>query len=192
MTVKATACATALALLSPVLLSNAAAVTEDYTHRPLVHIVMCTKGSGTAFRTGPTTMISVAHVTDNEGCKVAGQPFTVANDPGLDFSVITTPVKRGGAFRINCDGFKVGEWYYAAGYAYGRPWQQTVTLRAIATDNGRGLAVLHGYPTVIPGMSGGPIMNAAGEVVGTVNRYTPWAPFSFSQSLSETSVCRKS
>ena len=47
-------------------------------------------------------------------------------------------------------------------------------------------------PQVIPGMSGGPILNSRGEVVGVVNRYTREMPLSYSRALKDTSVCRKS
>ena len=179
--------ALALALVSPVFLP--AASKPDYTHRPLIHQVDCADSRGTAFRVGPTKFISVAHVTDGKNCTIDGHPFSHVDDPGLDFSVIEIPaLRRGGAMRINCKGFVVGEYYFASGYALGRPWQQTVTLRATGQVI-EGLRLLWGSPTVIPGMSGGPLMNAQGEVVGTVNRYSPWMPMSWSQPLSETSVC---
>lgn len=180
--------ALALALFSPALVSTSAK--PDYTHRPLIHRVDCDDSRGTAFRVGPTRFISVAHVTDGVNCTIDGHRFTHVDDPGLDFSVIEVPTyRRGGAFRINCGGFKVGEYVFASGYAKGLPWQQTVTLRATGQVI-EGLRLLWGAPTVIPGMSGGPLMNAQGEVVGTVNRYSPWMPMSWSQPLSETSVCK--
>jgi hypothetical protein len=182
--------AIALALCSPALVSSSPA--PDYTHRPLVHQVICSLGKGSAFRVGPTKFLSVSHVTNLGGCTIDGVAFKATADPGLDFAVIEVPaqLRRGGGFKINCDGFKPGEWVYATGYAYGRPWQQTVTLRVTPQTIG-GLQLLWGSPTVIPGMSGGVVMNARGEAVGTINRYSPWAPASLSQPLSETSVCRQ-
>jgi hypothetical protein len=179
-----------LGALAFALSTPAAQSVADYTHRPLIHQVRCSGSRGTAFRIGPTTFLSVAHVTDGKDCTIDGEPFTFANDGELDFAVIEVPtLRRGGAMRINCDGFVVGDYYFASGYAFGHPWQRTVTIRAtgVARD---GYRYLWGTPTVIPGMSGGPVMNARGEVVGLVNMYSPWLPLSFSLPLSETSMCK--
>jgi hypothetical protein len=181
--------ALALAFSSPALLSNAPPTI--HIHYPLVKQVKCFGSRGTAFRIGPTQMLSVAHVTDAFGCTIEGQPFTAVTDEGLDFVVIEVPasLRRSGALRINCGGFIPGQYYWASGYARGMPWQQQVVVRAWP-DKAGGQQVLYGYPTFIPGMSGGPVMNAAGEVVGLVNRYHPFAPFSLSLALKDTSICK--
>jgi hypothetical protein len=180
--------AVVLALCSPALVSSTAI--PNYTHYALVHQVICTAGKGSAFRIGPRTMLSVGHVTENSGCLIDGQPFTAVTDEGIDFAVIALPktLRRSGVLKINCDGFKKGEWVYATGYAHGYPWQQTVLLK-VSGEQVDGLDILIGSPTVIPGMSGGPVRNLKGEVVGTVNRYSPWFPISLSRPLKGTSVC---
>lgn len=160
------------------------------TQYPLVHQVVCDRAKGTAFRIGPTTFLSVAHVTSNTGCTIDGYYFTARNDGESDFSILDVPSDKLGGFKINCDGFIPGEWYYAIGYAQGLPWQQTVTILATYVKIPNGMRLLLGSPTVIPGMSGGPVINSRGEVVGTVNMYTRGAPLSYSRALRDTEVCR--
>jgi hypothetical protein len=189
MTLLAKAGAIALAFC-PASLASAVTPVTIHLHYPMVHQVKCDKGLGSAFRVGPTRFISVDHVTRNTGCTIDGQPFSAVAEDGLDFSVVEIPtLRRLGGLKINCGGFHRGDYVYASGYAYGRPWQQMVILRATGQHDGN-LAVLYGAPSVIPGMSGGPVMNARGEVVGTINRYMPFFPYSFSQELKGTSVCK--
>jgi hypothetical protein len=65
--------------------------------------------------------------------------------------------------------------------------------RLLVTDKraANGMVGLRGLPTVIPGMSGGVVLNEAGEAVGVINMFTPFDQWSLSRSLSETSLCRK-
>ena len=153
-----------------------------------VRQVVCREGRGTAFRIEGGTL-SVAHVTKLTNCTIDGQPITASQDTGLDFSTVASANK--GGFKINCGGFVPGQWYFAVGYARGWKWQTMVMLMATyATESGQ--QELLGPPQVIPGMSGGPVLNAAGEVVGTVNRYHNYFPLSYSQPLKGTSLCSAS
>ena len=180
------ACAAALALCIPSSLASAIPTFGDY---PLVKKITCGKGSGTAFRVGRTTLLSVDHVTRNEACKIDGVAFWVKPEPDTDFSVIELAGPKAGGFKINCEGFKAGEYYWAIGHAMGGA-QRVISLYSYGRYAWNGMAALWGYPTVIPGMSGGPIINIRGEVVGTVNMYNPFAPVSLSRELRDTSVCK--
>lgn len=184
MLVRIAAALPALALL------GAAQATGEATlpHYSNVVQVVCLTGKGTAFSAGGKTL-SVAHVTDNSDCSIKGQTITAQSDPGLDFSVITSVATRGG-FPIDCGGFKAGQWYFAIGFAGGAEWQ-TMTRHLATWKEVGGLRVLLGSPTVIPGMSGGPVLNSDGEVVGVINRYNDTFPFSYSVELKDTSVCRR-
>lgn len=163
--------------------------TLPVAHYPLVHQIICAKSKGTAFRIGKNEMLSVAHVTSNTGCTIDGIGFNAKNDGDKDFSILDYPVAKLDGFKINCDGFIPGEWYFAVGYAGGHPWQTMVRILATYVKTGDGLRVLLGSPTVIPGMSGGPVLNKRGEVVGTINKYSRIAPLSLSRALRDTEVC---
>jgi S1-C subfamily serine protease len=52
-----------------------------------------------------------------------------------------------------------------------------------------GKRVLIGEYNYIPGMSGGPVLDELGQVVGTVNAYIPGTPISLSREMRDTSVC---
>lgn len=154
---------------------------------PQVHQIVCAEGKGTGFDSD-RGVLSVAHVTESNDCRIGGRPIFSLKDKDSDFSVVLSERPHAG-FKVNCEGFKGGEYYFAVGYARGWKWQTMVMLMATTQTVG-GQTLLLGPPTVIPGMSGGPVLNAAGEVVGTVNRYSPIYPLSFSQPLSDTSVCK--
>lgn len=154
-----------------------------------VHQVVCIEGKGTAFEAGGH-MISVSHVTSLHGCFIEGKPVVPTPEGELDFSTIDLPAK---GFRINCGGFKDSEVYWAIGFAHGLPIQRMIMLTGTGLhDGGNGEALLIGYPTVIPGMSGGVILNSRAEAVGTVNMYSQTFPLSLSRELKDTSVCSKS
>jgi hypothetical protein len=156
---------------------------------PLVKKVECDRGSGSAFRVGPRRFLSVAHVTSLGGCKIDGNPITVIEQDGAnDFSVIEAGPPKRSWLKIDCGGFKAG-WYWSAGFAWGLPYQTDVALYSTAYNAPNGMHLFIGRHTVIPGMSGGIVMNSAGEAVGTVNAYNPMGVISLSRSLSDTSVC---
>lgn len=144
-------------------------------------------GKGTAF-IAEHKIISVAHVTNIGNCSIDGMPITGIAEGKLDFSIIGESKERG--FRIDCGGFKPGTYVFPVGYAKGWPWQTMLMLLATYQKDDESRQVLLGDPTVIPGMSGGPILNERGEVVGVVNAYVAGMPFSFSLPLSETSICK--
>lgn len=157
---------------------------------PGVVQVICDRTLGTAFRIGPHKLLSVTHVTGNEGCKVEGdQLYTNHEGPGQDFSILATAARGRDFLRLNCGGIAPGQWLFSVGYARGWPKQQRILLRATGGYTSNGMAVLRGRETVIPGMSGGPVMNASGEVVATVNAYNSFFGLSFVRVLKDTAIC---
>lgn len=179
-------------LAAPFIASASMPEAVTITYHASVVKVSCKEGTGSAFRTGTGALVSVNHVTSLNDCRVGDRPIEVTYSDGwLDFSVSRLP-GDGPHARINCEGFKDGEIYFALGHARGGP-QRLVTVRyseqATEAYPVKGFAVLYGAEYFIPGMSGGPVFNRAGEVVGTVNAYNPFLSLSFSRSLSETPLC---
>ena len=175
------------ALASAVALSAPVNTVQPPYHYPTVKQVICPTARGTAFRLGDT-VVTAAHVSAKLGCRIGGELFTQEPEGHLDFATLSgLPIGRG--MKINCEGFIPGKWYHAAGYANGNPWQTTVTVLATFKKSDHGLRIMMGYPTFIPGMSGGPVMDSDGAVVGMVNTYYPGLPFSGSREMKDTSLC---
>lgn len=158
----------------------------EVAHYPKVEQVICSNSRGTAFEAGGK-IISVAHVTTNPGCSINSVPIIASNSETQDFSIIAGKAR---GYRINCNGFRDGEMYWAVGYANGLAIQEVITLVGTGEYASNGMAVLWGWPTVIPGMSGGPVINLRGEVVGTINMYNRILPVSLSVALKDTPLCQ--
>lgn len=160
---------------------------------PQVVQIMCDRSAGTGFRVGTHAIVSVDHVTSDPGCKVNGEPVKVTHADGAkDFSV-SRSVTYAEGLKINCDGFVDGQLYLAVGHARGLPVQRAMVVQA--SDEATRLASWKGFYVLIgdrfiPGMSGGPVFNKAGEVVGTVNGYSAIYPLSYARPLSETAICQ--
>jgi hypothetical protein len=165
-----------------------------FVPNPYIEKISCDGGSGTGFKLANGTWVSVWHVTRMEGCKIDGLPIILTHsDPHGDFSTFIVPGdNRRGGLKANCGGYRDGQWVHAQGHARGHPVIQSMPLMysdaVQSLGFGRGWSVLV-YNSVIPGQSGGPVLNGQGEVVGTVNAYNPFWPISFSRSLSRTILC---
>lgn len=156
---------------------------------PAVQRVDCLSGKGTAFYISEHLMVSVDHVTSGAACYIGNKPFKVLSVEE-DFSVLRPAAPSNDWLRIDCGGFVPGRKYVAIGHARGLPTLTEIELTAtsLTTD---GQTILEGVLTVIPGQSGGPIVDAdSGKVVGTVNRYNMPTGQSASVALKGTSVCQ--
>ena len=182
------ACAAALAAAPVAVPSDSIA----FINYPGVYKVSCDEGSGTGFQIAPHHFFSVAHVTALHNCAVSGHPITVTEQDGThDFSQFDAQV-IGPRLRYSCEGFHAGEWVWATGYAGGLDYQTAMPVYATYIKSADGKRVLIGEHAYIPGMSGGPVLNSRGEVVGTVNAYMPGTGISLSRDLRDTNVCRSS
>lgn len=173
-------------LLAPVPVAPSSIITQS----PVLQ-VFCPLGLGasfgSAFRVG-AVIVSVDHVTNPGTCEIDGEKVKVLYTKG-DFSILEG--RAGPSLKIDCEGFKAGRKYIARGYARGGP---EVEVELTGTGKyGHGFAILRGLFTVIPGQSGGPIVDAeTGKAVGTVNVYDYPAGRSGSIELKDTPLCRSS
>jgi hypothetical protein len=144
--------------------------------------------AGTAFRIGNGLFLSVNHVTSAGVCYMAGKPVVVDyKSPTADFSMLAGDA--GPSLPIGCGGFVKDHRYIAIGFARGLSQETTVELTATGQFD-HGEALLYGMFTVIPGQSGGPILDEdTGQVVGTINAYDYEDGLSWSVPLSATPVC---
>jgi hypothetical protein len=185
-------------LLALALLIPSASVTETL---PLVVVqpdsivqVLCfgkdSESAGTAFRVGPQFLLSVNHVTSGpEQCFIGGKPINLAwKSPTSDFSELLGD--EGPYLPIDCKGFVKDRHYIAIGFARGISPATTVDLVGTG-EHDHGMALLVGMVPVIPGMSGGPVIDAeTGRVVGVVNAENFEDGLSWSQELKDEPVCR--
>jgi hypothetical protein len=183
----------AACLAAPFLASASIPDAITVTHHPSVVQVLCDQGRGTAFRWRGNAVISVMHVVGLSNCSINGVPIEVAlKDEEQDFAILRLPSSVPG-IPVNCEGFKSGERYYAVGYARGRPYQRMIAVQgseaATRVYGAKGFSVLVGAEYFIPGMSGGPVLNADGEAVGTVNAFNPFLGISYSTQLKDTAIC---
>lgn len=166
-----------------------------YVKNPSIRQVVCDQGLGTAFSIGPGKFITAAHVASASGCEIDGHPITRFYFSGkLDFAVVTSAAQAP-AMKLDCSGYRDRDHYFAVGFAGGFPKQRLIVLQsshaatAILSPFSRFGHILTGSPTIIPGMSGGPITNRAGEVVGIVNAYNSFMVLSISRELRDTFLC---
>lgn len=175
--------------------SNAGLPPPTFVTNPYIERVDCLEGRGTAFKLDTGLWVSVNHVTKLTACSVDGLPIKVTySDPVGDFSTFDLPGdNRAGGLHADCSGYRDGQWYHATGHARGLPVLQSLPVMFSKlvqwAGANRGWSVLV-YNAVIPGQSGGPMLNSYGNAVGTVNAFNPFYPVSFSRALRDTIICQ--
>lgn len=152
--------------------------------------IVCLGTMGTAFRISEKTAVSVAHVTNSAICAIGNKLINAVSPKDQDFSLVT--VEPGPFLQIDCGGFVKGRRYVSRGFARNAPEETEVEMYATG-ETLRGFYVLRGTFTMIPGMSGGPVLDPeTGKAVGTNNVYNYQDGISGSIPLKDTSVCSKS
>jgi S1-C subfamily serine protease len=140
--------------------------------------------TGTAFKVSETAYITAHHVVAGGQCSVGGQRVTItALDEKRDYAAFVGPASPA-IINASCAGFVPGKVYAARGYPGGgsynifAPWMAT---RATMS----GFRVFMASDS-IPGMSGGPVLDAQGRAVGLVNMRWP----ARSMPLQLTGYCK--
>jgi hypothetical protein len=148
--------------------------------------------AGTAYRIGPDLMLTASHVTSGNGdCFIGRDPVRVAwKSPDADFTEL-----HGGPgpyLSVDCGGFVKGKKYLSVGFARGQSPVTSVELTATGEyDDDNGQAILVGMVPIIPGMSGGPLVDEeTGKVVGVNNMENFEQGLSWSVELKGTPVCK--
>ena len=149
--------------------------------------VFCQNGEGavwgTAFKITATQYITARHVTNDRTCFVAGQQVLVhTEDEQHDYASFDGP-RSDAVIEPSCEGFRRGKTYASRGFARGEPFNVFSPQIAFPLTLG-GFQTFVGEP-VIPGMSGGPMIDEQGRVVGINNMRWP----NRSMPLRSTPLC---
>jgi S1-C subfamily serine protease len=169
----------------------------------------CTKVSdgktnlGTAFYLGEGKFGAATHVIEDAATCYEAQSLMplipIHTDAASDFTLLKLVMEEpypAGGFTVNCNGYEFGRTYLTMGYALGRVLVINSLYHLGAyTDNKYiveglprpGMATLEGL--MIVGMSGGPIVNLAGEVVGINNVTGSYGTKAYSYELRNTVLC---
>ena len=159
----------------------------------LVEKIECGPYIGTGARIDTSTVITAQHVVNAGHCKASGSAAVDINDePGHDFTTLRATNPSDMRIAISCEGYVEGREYFAVGYAFGDDFVvQHLTGTGGRVRHGKfaGLAILHG--NTFPGMSGGPVVDINGAVVGIVNAGpTNGYSLSLSRPLADTYLCK--
>lgn len=160
----------------------------------LVEKIECGNKIGSGSRIDTDTVITATHVVTDGGCTIRGKPAEVIySDPKQDFSVLRTADKSSSRMAISCAAPVEGAEYFAIGYAFGDDFvvqPLTGTSSKVRAGQFAGMKMLRG--NIYPGMSGGPVIDRTGSIVGIVNA-APRNGLSsmLSLSLSGTYLCAK-
>ena len=171
----------------------------------MVPKIACEFQVGSGIQINSNTVITAEHVVRNGGCRVdyarrgGYRDLTVVNSSSNnDFAELSSSqTLRGTNMRVSCEGVVTGQTYWLAGYPGGGNLsvvQVQATDRYIrgVTANSRytidNLRVMQGQ--AYGGMSGGPVINQAGQVVGIISAVARNVPDeTMIKELSDTWMC---
>lgn len=166
-----------------------------------VRLLYCGRYNGTGVLLNKGLVITAAHVSEgSQSCldNNSGQVGKVlSSDANLDMSIIVYEKGLPEKFMdISCDGFEKNEIYYAIGWEDGTDLvvnrmigtgiKKTIKIDDSQYDN---LAMLKGR--IIKGMSGGPIVNDRGQLVGINNVTDETVHRGYSREMRDTIFCRE-
>jgi hypothetical protein len=159
-----------LALLPLLLIPGAQPVTAQAPQIPYsaIRLVQCGNALGTAFHIGNGRYITANHVITGGSlpCHIGGEDAPVVyQGKGLDIAELRGPI-LGTRFDLDCDGFKTGTEYLAIGMAFGSARTNIPMVYSAFgkdPDNGNGQFI---GAEMIPGMSGGPMIDQSYRVAG--------------------------
>jgi hypothetical protein len=166
--------------------------------------IKCTAGHGTGFVIAKGKMMTAYHVIANQAqCsdEESGEVLIVVyQNPSLDIAVLGFTHTKGSpdALPVRCTAFETTGTYYSYGFAgVGESDMMVTRLRAL-TDYTDGVDMVSKTPfyhmrilkgVVIQGMSGGPILDDSGRVVGMNNLTAAGYRFGLSREMRDTYLC---
>lgn len=161
---------------------------------------------GTGFVISPNMVVTASHTIGHyrvcRDFKSNSSGVIVENHPDKDYAILRFPAVRAPSMKINCNGFTRDETYFSFGW---RDGEEFVTYGVTATGEYRSITpkdsrTYHNMSrligTLIPGMSGGPIVDKFGVVTG-INNASNWSEELkmgsrlFSRELRDTTICGK-
>ena len=148
--------------------------------------------AGTGFVVSKNRVMTANHVIENsESCVIDHKPVKlISSDVDLDVAVVKVDLGDDAPVaKISCEGYTMGETYFSFGYSQGI--DPAITKLEFTGDfmdfeNKPHFAILRGL--MFAGMSGGPIVDMYGKIVG-MNTLSNEKGFAGSRQLSETSIC---
>lgn len=174
---------------------------EYYVNLNSIIQITCGSRTGTAVVIDRNVLLTVYHVTGEDSCTHDGKTFTTLYwNRGLDIAVLAGDTTNRPAIPLRCDGYSTDEEVFMIGYAGGKDFAVT---RGIASRNYfNGYDVKTGQPfsrvrilnaRSYRGMSGGPVLDKKGYVVGLINavptRNEPHKKFVYSREIKDIYAC---
>lgn len=183
--------AAALSLIAVV--SPASAQTD-----PAIRPVQCGQDHGTVFATEDGDFITAAHVARGGNCRLnASHPIRVMNYYDRADYARGRAGSFDGSLRVSCEPIIAGEQYIMVGYPAGT--DQAIHVFGRATGDSHdidqpgvridGLVSIRGGG-VVRGMSGGPVLNQNGDVVGIISAVSASSRITLVQPIINTRYCR--
>lgn len=189
---------------------NSTSVSMPRIDEALAPLIRCKKGHEVGVGTGTVVsdklMFTASHVIDGvKSCTlekrnvIRSTPETLVifrDYPQHDVALLKGDLGSK-SFEISCNGFVTGQTYYMAGHPYGG---ELLVVPVIATNRYVTGMPVNGLPAIdhlrvldgvtYPGMSGGPVVDEDGRVVGIVSsRPTNSEAVMMAKELADTFVC---